>query len=312
MSLFLLAFVQLRRAEPHTPRPFRMPGGRIALCLAVASPLLFILANLVILLLEPAHGAQRTPALAPPPACTPRMHAAGRSSSPMHLPHAPAPCTCPMHLRRPRPPPRPCTCAVRIAPGAARLVFLCATVGAGSLMQALYRRATATTRADDARARLERAAPSAQAAAADAAARRLMQALAVFLGLACLLVGGADLVRGGPPPPAPPPPPPPPPPFAQWRAAAFAGKPEPSRGTHGAKMPKAQKAPKAPKAPKEARRRPPAHPRDHHNHKTNRQGNPKAAAKEKSAPRGQPPYEAAGQAKPQRARKRGEPAIAAV
>ena len=67
MSLFLLAFVQLRRAEPHTPRPFRMPGGRIALCLAVASPLLFILANLVILLLEPAHGAQRTPALAPPP-----------------------------------------------------------------------------------------------------------------------------------------------------------------------------------------------------------------------------------------------------
>ena len=72
MSLFLLAFVQLRRAEPHTPRPFRMPGGRVALCLAVASPLLFILANLVILLLEPAHGAQRTPA---------RMHAAGRSSS---------------------------------------------------------------------------------------------------------------------------------------------------------------------------------------------------------------------------------------
>jgi hypothetical protein len=72
MSLFLLAFVQLRRAEPHTPRPFRMPGGRIALCVAVASPLLFILANLVILLLEPAHGAQRTPA---------RMHAAGRSSS---------------------------------------------------------------------------------------------------------------------------------------------------------------------------------------------------------------------------------------
>ena len=76
MSLFLLAFVQLRRAEPHTPRPFRMPGGRVALCLAVASPLLFILANLVLLLLEPAHGA-------------------------------------------------------------ARLVFLCATVGAGSLMQAV-------------------------------------------------------------------------------------------------------------------------------------------------------------------------------
>ena len=76
MSLFLLAFVQLRRAEPHTPRPFRMPGGRIALCLAVASPLLFILANLVLLLLEPAHGA-------------------------------------------------------------ARLVFLCATVGAGSLLQAV-------------------------------------------------------------------------------------------------------------------------------------------------------------------------------
>jgi hypothetical protein len=301
MSLFLLAFVQLRRAEPHTPRPFRMPGGRVALCLAVASPLLFILANLVILLLEPAHGAQRTPALAPPPACTP-------------LGAARAPCTCPVHLPRATaapPRPRPCTCSVHIAPGAARLVFLCATVGAGSLMQALYRRATAT-RADDARARLERAAPSAQAAAADAAARRLMQALAVFLGLACLLVGGADLVRGGPPPPAPPPPPPPPlppPPFAQWRAAAFAGKPEPSRGTHGAKVPK---APKTPKAPKEARRRPTAHPRDHHNHKTNRQGNPKAGAKEKSAPRGQPPYEAAGKAKPQRARKRGEPAIAAV
>ena len=84
MSLFLLAFVQLRRAEPHTPRPFRMPGGQAVLCLAVASPLCFILANLIILLLEPAHGAPCTP-----PALWCTMHpASGRSSSlcPMPLP----------------------------------------------------------------------------------------------------------------------------------------------------------------------------------------------------------------------------------
>ena len=190
---------------------------------------------------------------------------------------------------------------MHIAPGAARLLFLCGVVGAGSVMQALYRRATAT-RGGDARARLARDAPSAQAAVAQAAARRVMQALGVFLCFACLLVGGADLMRGRPPPLPPPPPPPPPPPFAQWRAAAVVGRPEPSRGTRAVKMPKTQKIPKTPKEP---RRRPTAHPRDHH--KTNRQGNPKASAKEKGVPRVQPPYEAAGQAKPQRARKRGEP-----
>ena len=59
MTLFLLAFVQLRRAEPDTPRPFRVPGGRAALCLVVASPLCFILANFVILLLEPGYGTAR-------------------------------------------------------------------------------------------------------------------------------------------------------------------------------------------------------------------------------------------------------------
>jgi len=209
----------------------------------------------------------------------------------------------------PVPRPQPARVFICIAPGAARLLFLCGVVGAGSLVQVLYRRATAT-RGGDARARLDRDAPSAQAAVAQAAARRMMQALGVFLCFACLLVGGADLVRGGLPPPPLPPPPPPPPPFAQWRAAAVVGKPEPSRGTHAVKMPKTPKQPKTPKAPKEPRRRPTAHPRDHH--KTTRQGNPKASAKEKSVPRAQPLYDTAGQAKPQRARKRGEPAISAV
>lgn len=59
MTLFLLAFVQLRRAEPHTPRPFRLPGGQASLCFAVLSPLCFIFANLYILLAERDQGAAR-------------------------------------------------------------------------------------------------------------------------------------------------------------------------------------------------------------------------------------------------------------
>ena len=163
-------------------------------------------------------------------------------------------------------------------------------------MQALYRRATAT-RADDARARLERDAPSAQAAVAQAAARRVMQALANFLGFACLLVGVTSLVPGGLAPPRLPPPPPPP---AQWRAAGL-GRPEPFRGAHAVKTPKATKTPKTPKAP--SRRRPPAHP------KASRQGGPKAGSAN-SSPR--PPHDAVGPAKPPRARKRGESAMSAV
>ena len=107
MSLFLLAFVQLRRAEPHTPRPFRMPGGRIALCVAVASPLLFILANLVILLLEPAHGARRTPACMHAYACR------WAQLEPLHLYLAPS-----LHLHMHK-----CPCTSRQAP---RVCFSCA------------------------------------------------------------------------------------------------------------------------------------------------------------------------------------------
>ena len=212
------------------------------------------------------------------------------------LPHASAPTPAPVAHHQPTHP------TSYIVPGAARLLFLCGVVGAGSTVQAFYRRVVAPS--NDAHARLDRGPPSAQAAVAQAAARRVMQALGAFLCFACLLVGSASLANGGPLPPSPSPPPPPPPPSVQWRAAGLA-KPEPSRA--------AVKTPKTAKTPKTSspRRRPTAYPRDHH-HKTNRQGSSKASSKEKSVPRAQTPYGAPGQTKSPRARKRGDPATSAV
>ena len=131
-----------------------MPGGGAALVLAVVSPLCFILANLYLLLAEPAHGA-------------------------------------------------------------ARLLFLCGVVAAGGALQRLYRRFLAAREPT----RLLQKEPS---AAAQAAAAKLMRALLVFLGLACVLVGSVSLAPGGPPAHVAPPPPPPPPPLL-WKQAGAAG-----------------------------------------------------------------------------------------
>ena len=59
MSLFLLAFLQLRRAEPDAPRPFRLPCGWAGALVAAAFPLAFITLNLLMLLLDKENGLPR-------------------------------------------------------------------------------------------------------------------------------------------------------------------------------------------------------------------------------------------------------------